>query len=213
MAISIRSFAALALWAAFALSPAQASILLFSGTLYAGQVVGGGGSTSTATGSGLVAIDTTLFTITTDLSWSGLSGPTDRAHLHNAAAGQVTDQTFEHEVLGLDDSAPARTVVCPWDDGIYIKCVPATGSAEDVLQLSATDGYGFADFASLVAAFFQDGIYLDIHTQLFPDGEIRGQLFSFSVPEPSMLSLLACLALLAVGVWRRRWSVSSRQLT
>jgi len=44
---------------------------------------------------------------------------------------------------------------------------------EDVLQLSATDGYGFPDFASHVAALFSDGIHIDMHAQLFPEGEIR----------------------------------------
>src|ERR1700694_5667367 len=109
MALSARSIAALAFWSVLACSPARASIILFSGALDAAQVVAGGGSTSTATGFGVVAIDTTLFTVTTDLSWSGLSGAADRAHLHNAPPGQITDLSFEHELFG-PDSNPARTV-------------------------------------------------------------------------------------------------------
>jgi hypothetical protein len=202
MAIFLRFFA-LALLGFCTLSSAQASIIQFSGALSADQVVAGGGSTSTASGFGLVTIDTTLFTITTDLSWSGLSGPADRAHLHNAAEGQVTDFTFEHELLGLDDNAPDRTVVCPFS-GTYVNCVPESGFTEDVLQLSATDGYGFPDFASLVAAFFADGIYIDMHTELFPEGEIRGQLFAVSVPEPSTLSLLVGVVLLICQARRFR---------
>jgi hypothetical protein len=52
---------------------ALATIIL-SGNLDAAQVVDGGGSTSTATGFATVTIDTTLFTITTDLSWTRVDG-------------------------------------------------------------------------------------------------------------------------------------------
>ena len=78
----------------------------------ADQVVPSGGSTSTATGFATVLVDTSLFTITTNLSFQGLTGPADRAHLHDAPEGTPTDFSFEHEVLGLDDTSPARTVPC-----------------------------------------------------------------------------------------------------
>jgi hypothetical protein len=208
MAFWLRVFTALALLAVSAVIPTRASIIQFSGTLAADQVVAG--STSTATGFALVSIDTTLFTITTDLSWSGLSGPADRAHLHSGPEGQPTDGIFFHEVLGLFDDSPTRTVACPWDTGSFTNCVPSTGFVEDVLQLDATDGYGFADFASLVAAFFQDGVFIDMHTELFPDGEIRTQLLPVSVPEPSILSLLLCPLLLVSGSRWRKFSNLSK---
>jgi len=199
--ILARTLAAIVFGAMSAFSPAHASIILFSTNLDAGQVVAGGGSTSTATGFGEVAIDTTLFTITSDLTWSGLSGPTDRAHLHNAPAGQVTDFIFAHEILGLNP----RTELCgSWNGSLFINCAPATGSAHDVLQLSATDGYGFPDFNSLVIAFSQRDIYLDMHTQLYPEGEIRGQLSEVAVPEPSTISLLLCACLVGAMFSRRR---------
>src|SRR3974390_571422 len=78
---------------------ANANIITFTANLDSSQVVAGGGSTSSATGFASVAIDTTLFTVTTDLSWVGLSGPTDRAHLHNPPAGSVTNEAFFHEVI------------------------------------------------------------------------------------------------------------------
>jgi hypothetical protein len=131
-----------------------------------------------------------------------LTGPADRAHLHNAPEGQHTDFTFEHEVLGLEDTSPARTIPCPWSTGGYLNCVPASATIQDVLQLSADDGYGFADFNSLLAAFEQDGIYVDVHTELFPAGEIRGQLM-LSVPEPGTLALLFA-GLLVIGATRRQ---------
>jgi hypothetical protein len=198
--ILTRTLAAIVFGAMSAFSSAHASTILFSTNLDASQVVAGGGSTSTATGFGEVAIDTTLFTITSDLTWSGLSGPVDRAHLHSAPAGQVTDFIFAHEILGLNP----RTELCgSWNGSLFINCAPATGAAHDVLQLSASDGYGFPDFNSLVTAFSQGGIYLDMHTQLYPEGEIRGQLSEVAVPEPSTISLFFCACLLGATLSRR----------
>jgi len=78
------------------------------------------------------------------------------------------------------------------------------GSAHDVLQLAADDGYGYPTFSSLVDAFLRGGVFLDIHTELYPSGEIRGQLIS-AVPEPSALGLLGVgIGVLALARRHRR---------
>jgi hypothetical protein len=189
--------------------PSQADLITLSGILDASQVVDGGGSTSTATGFGTVTIDTTLFTITTDLSWSGLSGPADRSHLHDAPEGvsrfTPPNDMFFHEIFYDDTSVPLSEQV-PCGSGLspvgLTDCAPPTGTAYNVLQLSVGDGYGFPDFASLTDAFLRDGVYIDIHTQLYPAGEIRGQLLA-PVPEPASLGMFGA-GLLALGLLRRR---------
>lgn len=192
-------------------APAGATLLQYTATLTSSQVVDGGGSTSTATGSALVTLDDTLFTVTTDMTWSGLSGPADRAHLHFAPLGvsrSVADPNtdFFHEVL--DD--PARTVLdC---NLVFTDCVPPSGSSTDVLQLASDNGYGAGyalglatdSFADLILALNQGDIYVDMHTELRPAGEIRGQFALATVPEPSTLALLAPLAIV-LAAFRRRF--------
>jgi hypothetical protein len=215
MRVPFWTISVLLLVVAIAAPDASADTIILTGNLTSSQVVDGRGSTSTATGFATVTIDTTLFTITTDLSWTGLSGPADRAHMHDAPEGQsrftVPNDNFFHELLD-DTSVPlVDQVPCGFLGGGFLtNCAPTTGSAHNVLQLSAGDGYaisaippatGFPDFAALVDAFVRDGVYIDMHTQLYPEGEIRGQLVV--APEPASLAMLSA-GLLSLGLLRRR---------
>jgi CHRD domain/PEP-CTERM motif len=201
-----RYLAALAFVAALSCASAQAGIIYFTASLDASQVVDVV-STSTATGFATVAIDTDLFTITTDLSWSGLTGPADRSHMHDAPLGESRSDPpwdmFFHEVLNDAD----RTVTpCPWSGAVFTDCVPATGSTHDVLALSGpTDGYGYPDFASLVSVFMHGDVYIDMHTETYAPGEIRGQLEPVApVPEPTSLVLLGLGSAGLASLRRRR---------
>src|SRR5215469_7488556 len=70
-----------ALVAVLAPTVALATDETFDAMLNAAQVVAGGGSTSTATGFATFVFDTSARSITTDLSWTGLTGLTDRSHI------------------------------------------------------------------------------------------------------------------------------------
>jgi hypothetical protein len=199
--------AGLAMVALMPCSSAQATILVFTADLDASQVVAG--SSSLATGSAIVTIDTDAFTITTDETWGDvvpLSGLVDRSHMHSAPAGQSTDDLFFHEVLDSTDSPLGdRSVPCaPWvPDSGFTNCAPADGSLHDVLD--ATDGHGYpGGFSALLGVFLADGVYIDIHTELYPLGEIRGQLLApATVPEPASLGLMG-LGLAALVALRQR---------
>ena len=179
---------------------AQATLYTYATTMTAARVVDGGGSTSTATGAGVVTVDDTLFTVTTNLTWSGLSGPADRSHLHFAPLGvsrSVADPNtdFFHEVL---DNPPRTILGC---NLVFTDCVPPSGTSTDVLQLDASNGYGAGlalgmatdSFAGLILALNAGDIYIDMHTARYPSGEIRGQLAAsqVAVPEPPAAWLFA----------------------
>ena len=67
------------------------------------------------------------------------------------------------------------------------------------LSASLLSGISLSDFVTGLNA---GEAYINIHTSMFPGGEIRGQL---AVPEPTALMLLGVgVAATAVSAWRRR---------
>ena len=209
--IRCRWVAALAL-SLMAATAAHADVITLQGTLDAAQVVDSGGSTSTGTGSAALVIDTLAQTMTLDFTWSGLSGPADRSHLHDAPAG-VSRLVFDPFDAFFDEvffsNNPLRSIDCSsWSP--FVLCVPAAGTLHavqniaDVIDLdpSCDPTVEVCSVATLVSMALNDIIYLDIHTQEFPSGELRGQLRP--VPEPGPLALLAVGVPLALWRARRR---------
>jgi hypothetical protein len=101
---------------------------------------GGAGTISTA-------YDDASNTLTFCLQWSGLSGPVDSAHFHEAPPGE------------------------PGDIVIGINSLPNFPSA-DTGTFVASVTVNEADEADLLAGLW----YINLHTEDHPGGEIRGQL-------------------------------------
>ena len=151
-------------------------------------------------GSGLATIflDTTLNTLSLNMSFSGLTGPTSAAHIHGATA-----------VAGTGTAGVATTV--PTFTGFPLGVTSGTYSTVlDLTQLSsynpayvtANGGTALSSEAALIAAIQAGKTYLNIHTSTFGGGEIRG--FLTPVPEPTTLALLGVGSLLLARAARRR---------
>ena len=132
------------------------------------------GTASPGTGSATLVLDDVANTLDVSLTFSGLLAATTNAHIHCCAP-------------------PGMSA------GVIIPFVPP-------FPLGVTSGSMMNTFAITAAQVLQvesGDSYINIHTDLFPAGEIRGQIQA--VPEPRSLLLLgAGLAGLAVGARRGR---------
>jgi hypothetical protein len=112
---------------------------------------------SPGTGIGTVVLSLDQTHITVDENWSGLLAPATASHIHGPAGAGAN-----------------AAVVFPFSG------VPAATAG-------AIPEQAFAINPTQVGYLFSGLLYMNIHTQVFPGGEIRGQLLL--VPEPSTLAL------------------------
>jgi CHRD domain len=121
-----------------------------------------------ATGSFKVTLDDDAQTLSYELSYSGLEGDVQQAHIHfgkRAVNGGVT--VFLCSNLG---NGPAGTPACP-ASGTVSRTVPGT----DILA-PGTQGIEAGNFAELVAAMRAGHTYANVHSAKWPTGEIRAQI-------------------------------------
>jgi hypothetical protein len=122
-----------------------------------------------ASGSFEVTIDDEAQTLTYELSFGGLEGTVQQAHIHfgkRAINGGVT--VF---LCGTATSpGPAGTPVCPQSG-----TVARTVAAADILA-PGTQGIEAGNFAELAAALRAGHTYANVHSTKWPGGEIRAQI-------------------------------------
>jgi hypothetical protein len=121
-------------------------------------------------GTGLfrVQIDAQAQTITWELSYSGLEGTVTQSHIHFGARAQTGGiSAFLCTNLG---NGPAGTQACP----VAPATVTGTITPADVI---GPNGQGIApgQFDELVAAIRAGVAYVNVHSTLYPAGEIRSQ--------------------------------------
>jgi hypothetical protein len=121
-----------------------------------------------ASGSFKTTVDEDAQTITYELTYSGLEGDVQQAHIHfgkPAINGGIS--LFLCSNLG---NGPAGTPACP-QSGTVSRTVPASDIIGPVGQ-----GIEAGNLAELVAAMRAGHTYANVHSTKWPGGEIRAQI-------------------------------------
>jgi len=117
-------------------------------------------------------IDETNSMITYTLKFSGLTGTVTQSHLHfgqHHTAGGIS--VWLCQTAGTPAPMGQNPPICQPDVEITGTIVPA--------NVIGPAGQGIApgEFAELLAALKGGVVYANVHSSLFPSGEIRGQVF------------------------------------
>jgi len=107
------------------------------------------------------------------LTYSGLTGNVLQAHTHIAQKG-VNGGIMVFYCTNLGNG-PAGTQACPASGTITGRV-----TAADVIGGAAAQGVSPGEFAEVLRAIRAGFAYTNVHSNLFPGGEIRGQIG----PEP-----------------------------
>jgi hypothetical protein len=136
---------------------------------------------SPGTGFASVLIDDVTHQMVVHIVFSDLAGLTTASHIHCCTAVPGAGNVMVATVLPNFTGFPLGVV---------------SGTYDHTFDTSLASTWN----AAFVAGMLGDMAYLNIHSQIFPGGEIRGFL---QVPEPATLALLCC-GLLMLGFAQRR---------
>lgn len=173
-----------------AVGAAHAGVLTFYTTL---TPEGAGGRTGSGTAVG--QFDDVTNTLSYTATFTGLSGGTTVAHFHCCSPAPFSG----NGIVAVD--APTLAVPVGVTLGTFSEILDLDDANNfNAAFITASGGTVAGAISRFVQNIYENRVYLNIHSQTFPGGEIRGYL---QVPEPASAAL-AVLALGLMGVAGRR---------
>ena len=179
-------------------SPARAQTQSFFGTL--GSTPETTPNSSPGTGPVLLLYTPSAHTLTIDLSFSGLLGNTTASHIHcctatafTGGAGVATQTpTFINFPLGVQAGSYLQT---------FDLTLASTYNQGATAFLASFGGNTALAEAALIDGIATGHAYLNVHTNLYPAGEVR--TFFSAVPEPGTYALVVT-GIVGLALVRRR---------
>lgn len=179
------------------LSPAaEAATVRYVATLSGASEVPPNGSS----GTGSVVLDIVDdLSMSLSVTFSGLTGTSTAAHIHNAPAGAnggVMTQLplFDGFPLGVTAGSYAKTFLL---DQL---------STWNPAFVTSSGGTALTAKATFLASLASGNAYFNLHSTAYPGGEIRGQLSAIPLPPAIWFALVGIAALSIAG--RRRISLT-----
>jgi hypothetical protein len=133
-----------------------------------------GAISTQARGSFRAAIDDRAEMIHYELSYEGLEGAVTQSHIHfgqRRTVGAIVVWLCQTPGTPAPAAVAALTPLCPTPEGTV------TGTIVPAQVLTATgQGIDTGEFDEVVRAIRAGRVYANVHSTLFPPGEIRGQI-------------------------------------
>jgi hypothetical protein len=140
---------------------------------------------SPGTGTTRVEIDTLAHTMRVVVQFQDLLFPTTVSHIHAPTALPFEGNAGVATQVPTFEGFPAGVTSGSYDNTFDL----LSDATYNPAFLTANGGTAAGAEAALIAAIMEGRAYLNIHSEGFPAGEIRG--FLQAIPEPSSLTLLA----------------------
>lgn len=128
---------------------------------------------SDASGRFSAVINTEMEEVTYELSFEDLQGAVTQSHIHIAQPGVNGGiMVWLCKTASTAGNAPAGTPDCPSPGGTVTGVI----TPSSVTAMAAPQGVAAGEFDEFIRAIRNGVAYANVHSSMFPGGEIRGQI-------------------------------------